>query len=537
MAETSVERAFARAERDAEAGDWTAARAGYAQVLAAVPDHADAMLQLSYVESFAGRYRAANEWALRAAAAPPPARPEAMLDLVRRLRTFNEAAALRAYAERLLALPRVQHPVLVEAASQSSILNDFDTASRCAEAALQMAPGDPVARLVRGQLLAHHGRVDEAAGDFEQVLRRHPRIANGWWMLSRLRKQTSSANHVAELRSLLRTPGLRPPEVAAVARALHKELDDLGDHEAAWQALETMCRARRGSLQYDPQSSRTLVDDLVAWTAAAGFGAGTHSPGGRVPVFIVGMHRSGTTLLEQLLDASPDVRGVGELNDFPAAMRHAADHYCKGTLDRTIIQRAAAVDFADVGRRYMDAMAWRLGDEGFFTDKQPANFLNVGFICRALPQARILHLARDPVETCFSNLRELFSGINEYSYDQRELADYFLQYRRLMAHWHAAFPGRILDVPYAGLTGDTEATMRGVAAHCGIDYVPGMSDPRTSTRAVSTASSMQVRDGVVRRETPKWAPYARHLQPLVRALRNGGAGIAEADAGSEQYGG
>ena len=243
------------------------------------------------------------------------------------------------------------------------------------------------------------------------------------------------------------------------------------------------------------------------------------------------MHRSGTTLLEQLLDASPDVRGVGELNDFPAAMRHAADHYCKGTLDRTIVQRASTMDFAAVGRRYMDGMAWRLGDEIFFTDKQPANFLNAGFICRALPQAKILHLVRDPVETCFSNLRELFSGINEYSYDQRELADYYLQYRRLMAHWHAAFPGRILDVPYAALTGDTEAAMRRVAAHCGIDYVPGMSDPRTSTRAVSTASSVQVRDGVVRRDTPKWIPYAGHLQPLVRALREGGVEIAAPAAG------
>jgi tetratricopeptide (TPR) repeat protein len=530
MAHASIERAFARAERDAEAGDWMAAHAGYMAVLAMAPDHADAMLQLSYVESFAGRYRAANEWALRAAAAPPPARPEAMRDLVRRLRTFNEAAALRAYAGRLLALPRVPHAVLVEAASQASILNDFDTASRCAEAALRMAPGDPVARLVRGQLLAHHGRVDEAAGDFERVLRRHPRIANGWWMLSRLRKQAPGANHVAQLQSLLRTPDLRPDDAAAAARALHKELDDIGDHEGAWQALETMCRARRGSLQYDPQRSRTLVDDLVAWTPAAGSGPRAPDPGPPVPIFIVGMHRSGTTLLEQLLDASPDVRGVGELNDFPAAMRHGADHYCKGTLDRTIVQRASSVDFAAVGRRYMDGVAWRLGGERFFTDKQPANFLNIGFICRALPQAKILHMVRDPLETCFSNLRELFSGINEYSYDQLELADYFLQYRRLMAHWHAAFPGRILDVSYAGLAGDTEATMRGVAAHCGIAYRPGMSDPRTSTRAVSTASSVQVRDKAVRRETPKWAPYARHLEPLALALREGGAAIAEPSA-------
>jgi Tfp pilus assembly protein PilF len=530
MTGTSLGHARALAERAMEAGDWAAARAGYAHILELEPDQADAMVQLSYVESFAGRHRVANAWALRAAAQAPPSDPEAMLELVRRLRTFNEASALRACAGRLLALPRVPHGVLVEAATQSSILNDFDTAMRCAEAALRIAPEDPAARLVHGQLLAHHDRMDEAAADFERVLRRNPAVASGWWMLSRLRRQTAEANHVPQLQSLLRMPGLRPADAATAARALHKELDDIGDHEGAWRALELMCRARRESLRYDPRSQRALVDDLVAWRPAdrgAGAEPGEDAAEGRVPVFIVGMHRSGTTLLEQLLDASPEVRGVGELNDFPAALRHVADHYCKGPLDRTIVQRAASIDFAALGRRYMDGMAWRLGGERFFTDKQPANFLNAGFICRALPEAKILHLVRDPVETCFSNLRELYSGINEHSYDQLELADYFLQYRRLMAHWHAAFPGRILDVSYAELTRDPEATMRIVAAHCGIAYVPGMSDPRSSGRAVSTASSVQVRDRVVRRDTPKWAPYARHLQPLVRALREGGAGVAE----------
>jgi hypothetical protein len=135
MTGTSVGHARALAEQALEAGDWAAARANYARVLELAPADADAMVQLSYVESFAGHHRAANAWALRAAEEAPPPGPEAMLELVRRLRTFNEAAALRAYAGRLLALPRVPHGVLVEAATQCSILNDFDTAMRCAEAA------------------------------------------------------------------------------------------------------------------------------------------------------------------------------------------------------------------------------------------------------------------------------------------------------------------------------------------------------------------------------------------------------------------
>lgn len=525
----TAERIFDAAERHADTGDWRAARAGYLQVLSLDPGHAGAMLQLSYIESLAGRFRSAREWVLRAAAGEPPSRAETMLDLVRRLRTFNEVPTLRRLAARLLEDAGTSPVVLVEAARQLSNLNDFDIALRCAEAALQKAPGAPGARLVRGQLLAHHGRVDEAEADFVQVLEREPRMASGWWLLARLRRQTPRSNHVVRIQALLRTPGLDPPGVAAAARGLHKELDDLGDHEGAWRALELMCRARRENLRYDPRWTRELVDDLVAWSRGvhAADGIAKSPEGGTTPIFIIGMHRSGTTLLEQLLDASPQVRGVGELNDFAVAMRFATDQAGKGPIDRTVVRHAGSAVFDEVGRHYMQGLAWRLGDEPFFTDKQPANFLSAGFICRALPQAKLLHLVRDPVETCFSNLRELFSEINPHSYDQRELADYFLQYRRLMAHWHAAFPGRILDVPYAALTEDADAAMRRVAAWCGIDYVPAMSDPRSSVRAVSTASGIQVRERIARRESPKWAPYAGHLQPLIRALRDGGVEVPE----------
>jgi hypothetical protein len=332
---------------------------------------------------------------------------------------------------------------------------------------------------------------------------------------------------VPALRGLLANPGLRAADAAYAAFALHKELDDLGDTGGAWQALVQACSAKRGTLDYRAEDTRALVDALVAMPADA---PSASRDAGPVPVFIVGMHRSGTTLLEQLLDASPEVRGVGELYDYTSAMRGATDHHCKGVIDLAIVGKSGQADFAEVGRRYLQGMGWRLGGERVFTDKLPSNFLNIGFICRALPQARILHMVRDPLETCFSNLRELFSDANPYSYEQRELADYFLQYRRLMSHWHAVYPGRILDVAYDDLTADPEATMRGVAAFCGIDYVDAMRDPRSSTRAVATASAVQVRDAVVRRDVPKWVPYARHLQPLVAALRAGGieAGAAPA---------
>lgn len=188
------------------------------------------------------------------------------------------------------------------------------------------------------------------------MLQRTPRTSIAWWLLARLRKQAKDATHVAQLSDLLRTPGLAAAEVAALARALHKELDDLGNHDAAWQALELMCRARRLTEQHDAASERGLFDALLAWSPLAQrktkpSGAGT------TPVFIVGMHRSGTTLLEQLLSGNSEVRGLGELNDFTSAMRQACDHYCKGALNLEIVRRASNLDLSEVGDHYLANLA------------------------------------------------------------------------------------------------------------------------------------------------------------------------------------
>lgn len=517
-----------RAQDNAEAGNWEAARKDWLDALAIAPGAVDVMLELSYVESLSGHYRVARDWALRAAKIGPST-SEAVVSLLHRLRTFNETLVIRAIVSRLLDGNGTPAALLVECAKQLSSVNDFDLALRCAEVATAKAPADLAARLVRGQLLAHHGRIDAAATDIRWALDRQPGIPIAWWMLARLHRQTPQSNHVGQLQALLATSGLHPEQTSVLARALHKELDDLGMHDEAWAALELLGKAKRLTERYDRIEHKRLVDALIAWKPRA-----PETPrvgvANRTPLFVVGMHRSGTTLLEQLLSGSPQALGLGELNDFTSALRYEADHYCKGPIDLDIAQHAQAIDFAAVGQRYMEGVAWRLGEQPCFADKQPSNYLNIGFVCQALPEAKILHMVRDPVETCFSNLRELYTEINPHSYDQHEQADYFLQYRRLMAHWHAVFPGRILDVDYGELTRDSETVMRKVAAFCGIDYIDAMSDPRNSTRAVATASSVQVRDKVVRREVPKWAPYARQLQPMIAALRQGGIEIPELPA-------
>jgi tetratricopeptide (TPR) repeat protein len=508
---------LADAEALAAQKDWPRAIERYESALELRPGDANVMVQLSYVHSLSGHYRTARDYALRAAKAVPRD-PNVIRELIARLRTFNEAGALHGCIARLPPLEQVSIPLLLAFAAQLSYLNEQEAALVFLDEARRGDPDFPQTLLSRAQVLTYLGRFEDAEGDLRRVLARAPEIAQTYWLISRLRKQTPESNHVDAIRRQLRRPGRNADEIALLANALHKELDDLGDYEAAWDALEQSCRAKRSRLDYRAEDSRVLVDKLIALPLPPRGPSFQAFDSERTPIFIVGMHRSGTTLLEQLLDGHGEVRGVGELYDFTSQMRDATDHHCRGVIDATIVDRARGIDFGAVGAGYLRGLEWRLGQERCFTDKLPSNFFNAGFICRALPQAKILHMVRDPVETCFSNLRELFSDANPYSYDLLELADFHRQYQRLMAHWHEAYPGRILDVDYASLTREPEVVVRRVATFCGLDYQPAMLESHKRSRGVATASAVQVRDKVIAREQPKWTPYQDKLRPLIDAL-------------------
>lgn len=506
----------ARAQAHAAAKDFRQATECYLRALELSPDDPDILLQLSYIESLAGNYRAAHGYVLQASKLQAT-RADVLKELLARLRTFNEIPAMLACIERMLPISRIPIPSLITIAAQLTYAGLPQRAIVFLDEALRGDPDYPPTLLSRAHVLMFLGRFAEAADDIARTIARAPRIAQAYWLRSQVRKQAGGEDHLAQIKVQLQAPQRTAQDRALLAFALHKELDDLGRHDEAWDALREGCASKRSSLRYDAARSRDVFERLLRFEPGA-FPVAESSEVHATPVFIVGMHRSGTTLIEQLLDGHSEVRGLGELYDFTSAMRHAADHHCAGVIDPEIVERAAAVDLSSVGRRYLDGMAWRLSGERCFTDKLPSNFLNAGFICEALPQAKILHMVRDPMETCFSNLRELFSDANPYSYDQLELADFYRHYRALMAHWHARYPGRILDVDYAQLTRDPEQVMRRVCDFIGIAFEPGMLGMQSRTRGIVTASAVQVRDRIQVQETPKWRAYERHLVPLRERL-------------------
>ena len=502
--------------------------ARFQRVLELAPADLQSLLRISDLRLQADRYGEARRFALRAHETAP-SRPEQIAALAARLRTFNEPRAILADARRT-PLRRWSIPLLLQLAQVLSSLNLQTEAFAALEEARKGDPRFPPMLSARGQVLTYLGRLEDAVRDLQQCVALAPELAHPHWLLSRLRTWTAAQNHVPALQRELGRPGRKPDDVARLAYALHKELDDLGRTDEAWTALELACKTRRAAIRYDAGDSARLVERLMALPTPAvptGTASGEDSQGA-VPVFIVGMHRSGTSLLEQVLAGHDGVRDMGELYDFTAQMRLATDHYCRGVVDEIIVERSLSIDMRAVGQGYLDATAWRCGTRAVAVDKLPSNFLNLGFILQALPRARVLHMVRDPMETCFSNLRELFSDANPYSYDQIELAEYFAQYRLLMKHWSDRFPGRILDVHYDRLVGDSESTIREIASFCGLAFQEGMLRPGAGRRAVATASAVQVRGAIERRAIAKWRPYADRLEPLRARLRSlGVAGVPD----------
>ncbi|MEO6104315.1 MAG: sulfotransferase, partial [Pseudoxanthomonas sp.] len=243
-----------------------------------------------------------------------------------------------------------------------------------------------------------------------------------------------------------------------------------------------------------------------------------HRFDGPQPIFIVGMPRSGTTLLERILGRHSQVTPAGELADFSHQWRWVADQHGHRLLDEGLLAAADATDFVEVGRRYLQQTQWRAAGKAWFVDKLPPNFMLAGFIGKALPQARILHMRREPMDLCFSNWRALFGDSFGYSYDLATLAAHHRQYARLMAHWHAVMPGAIHDVDYVRLASDTETEARALLDFCGLPFEAGCLDDAGNDAPVATLSSAQVREPM-RARVSEWRRYESQLEALRAQLQ------------------
>ena len=463
-----------------------------------------------------GGYRAALKRALDMAVSPTG--EAEWLEVSAALRHFEEPEALsRAFdggSWRGIRSPQV----LAVLAQNLGFSGLHEAASECLGAALAIDPALADAHYLRGLFRMFAGDTAGSLSSIRDALRIRPYMANAHWLLAMQQDAASAPAHVAQIEAVRRMAVPGSIAQAYFDYSLHLDLHAMGHYERAWCALADGHATMRRLSQYDAARQRTLVEALrqlrLPGPAAAAAGeAGTGL------VFIVGMFRSGTTLLERLLAGHPDVVDGGETYQFSAALREASDVDGTDALDLGIVARAQGIDFGRVRERMRAYAHWRGRGRKWLTEKLPSNFLNIGFILHALPEARILHMHRDPMDTCFSNLRTIFQGGAPYACDPVRLAEYYVDYQALMRHWHEAAPGRILDVDYAAFVSDPELQAKRVMAHCGLDYVPDALAKGSRNGMVATASAAHARQGVLANRGKAWAPYEAHLQALIRGLR------------------
>jgi tetratricopeptide (TPR) repeat protein len=366
------------------------------------------------------------------------------------------------------------------------------------------------------------GDVAAAEANLEALLAMAPGNGPALYLRSTLRRQTDENNHVGDLQSRLQE-GF--PDTAARAACLHalaKELEDLGRDAESFTALVEGAGLKRRTLNYDAAAERESIDAIRAAYDAQAMATPSAGHDEEGAIFIVGMPRTGTTLVERMLGRHREVKSAGELQDFGQALAAAVRKARERDPAMSPVEASLSIDFAALGREYMAGARQAVPGAQLFVDKMPVNFMYCGLIRKALPRARLIHLVRDPMDSCYAVFKTLFTQAYHFSYDLEELAAYYATYHRLMQHWHAVMPGQILDVRYEDLVTGPEEQARRILAWCGLDWQADVLVPTPDDAPSTTASAAQVREPVHAGSVQKWRRHEAGLATVQAHLQAAG---------------
>ncbi len=427
------------------------------------------------------------------------------------------AAAAEAYAD----ITRVSPENLAAWANLGAICQELgrtDEAATAYQTALALDP-DSIPVLSNFAMLAQQlGDRQRAAALYRRLLDLAPNEAEAHHDLAQIRKFTNGDPELTAMQRIRGEPGLDRQSAMYLDFGLAKAYDDIGEFGSAFSHMAAANRAKRESLSFELKFEETLVDRLIASFTAERIEA--LSGGGfetSLPIFVLGMPRSGTTLIEQILASHSEVAGAGELNLFGEAVA-AEPTFAGGARYPEAVLELMPEQLRGLGKTYADGLQKRLPTAPRITDKMPRNHYFIGLIALALPGARIVDCRRSPLDTCLSCFSKHFAKGQLFSYDLSELGAYYRLYDRLMTHWHEVLPGRVLDVQYEDVVADPEPQIRRILEHCDLPWDDNCLQFHRTERPVMTASAAQVREPLYNRSVGRWKAYESDLQPLIEAL-------------------
>jgi tetratricopeptide (TPR) repeat protein len=487
-ARVALATALTRFDRDEEA------MAAFRAVLAADPGHADAQNGIGILLDRKQRHAEAADH-FRAVLARNPQQVDAMAGLANTMKNTGQHDQALALGRQVVAL----RPQFAPAAS------------------------------LLGSILAEIGLMDEAQAELRRAVTLAPGRPESLYHLALLAKVRPDDGTLQALEAALPRIATLPPREQSLLRfALAKAYDDVGERDRGFDHLLLGNATKRAQSAYREAGTLGAMDRIRS-VFSAEFLAARRDLGdpSAAPVFIVGMPRSGTTLVEQTLASHKSVFGAGERTELSHAIARMNAERFGSTSFPEAAWTLADAQLRQMGTHYVAALRALAPDAARITDKMPGNFLFVGLIHLILPNARIIHTVRDPVDTCLSCFSMLFTGEQAFTYDLAELGRYYRAYERLMSHWRAVLPaGVLLEVEYESTVSDFEAQARRIVAHCGLEWDPACLEFYKTARPVHTASMTQVRQPIYYSSVGRWRPKPALLQPLIDALGTTSVGAA-----------
>jgi tetratricopeptide (TPR) repeat protein len=386
---------------------------------------------------------------------------------------------------------------------------------------LQGTPLDADLHLSIAHALKTLGRSEEAIESYRRAAACRPDFGDAYWSLANLKTYRFTDEELARLHAAKADPAIGAVDRYHLYFALGKALEDRGDYAESFRCYELGNAQKRADSKYRAEiienNTRQQIEVCTAEFFAARRGCGAQEPD---PIFIVGLPRSGSTLLEQILASHSRVEGTQELANVQqiVANLRGRDPDLNNPRYPRVLEEIPPAEFGQLGARYLAATRIYRTDKPYFIDKMPNNFRHLGLIHLMLPRAKIIDARREPVACCFSNLKQLFANGQEFTYSVEDIARYYRTYLELMRHWDRVLPGRVLRIHHEDVVEDLEANVRRILDFCGLEFEPRCVEFHQTVRSVRTASSEQVRRPIFREGLDHWRHFEPWLGPLKSAL-------------------
>jgi tetratricopeptide (TPR) repeat protein len=501
----------------------------YRQILTRHPDNVSAMRLWARLGIQQKQYASA-EVLLKQALELAPSFGRAWADLVTVQYEQEKSEDAVRSAKKLIKLdPRVANGHLLLGSAYASA-GHYQDALESYDNALEIAPDHVGALCGKGNLCRTIGDHDGAVAAYRRSIKANPLHAEAYWSLANLKTFRFEDSEVDDMLALDGDERIPPEGQVQLNNALGLEFEGRKEYDRAFEFIDRGNKLRREQEFYDRVENEEMVDRSIEAFSQQfledNYGHGDPDP---APIFIVGLPRSGSTLIEQILSSHSSVDGTYELRDLALTIRSNRKMSGRGAQYPTSVANIEGDEFKSLGSEYIERTRRHRGGRPFFTDKNPNNHMHVGLLHLILPNAKIINARRHPLDSCFGSYKQLFAEGQPFSYDLVELGEHYLQYQRLMDHWHEVLPGKVLDVQYEEVVADLEGQVRRILEYCNLGWEDTCLRFHETSRPVKSASSEQVRRPIYSSAVNTWRHYEPHLGALIEVLEPLLAKLPESD--------